>query len=229
MFLIFVKITPWRRNGLVRYVCLTTLSSSGYVASKGVIGRVMHFKGYGRRRSWSNVSYHFGICSGVVVENHKKSSGWVFFGPTFEPRTFLLYRSSATLSTVTIDEDDIKMRFGETDLREMDLGGSGSCPVLMTFLSSWFQKTSTSPFNNSANICLLNSHIPLFRYVLVPEVLRTGVMRKIAVWDAMFCTPVDLRTFQRDLLPPIIDLENRDSRFLKHVFFRSTCCHAVLL
>jgi len=82
------------------------------------------------------MSYHFGICSGVVVENHKKSSGWVFFGPTFEPRNFLLYKSSATLSTATIDGDDIKMRFGETDLREMDLGGSGSCPVLMTFLSS---------------------------------------------------------------------------------------------
>ena len=79
--------------------------------------------------------YHFGICSGVVVYNHKKSPGWVFFGPTFEPRNFLLFSSSATLSTAMIDEDDIKMSFGETGLREVDFGGSESCPVLMTLLS----------------------------------------------------------------------------------------------
>ena len=70
------------------------------------------------------------------MENHKKSSGWVFSAPTFEPRIFLLYRSSASLLTATIDEDDIKMHLGETGLREMDLGGSGSCPVLITFLPS---------------------------------------------------------------------------------------------
>jgi len=149
----------------------------------------MHFKGYGRSWSWRNVSYHFGICSGVVVENHKKSSGWVFSAPTFEPRIFLLYRSSASLLTATIDEDDIKMHLGETGLREMDLGGSGSCPVLITFLPSWFQNNSTSPCNNSANICLLNSYISLFRCVFMFEAVRTGVMRKIVVWDATFCTP----------------------------------------
>jgi hypothetical protein len=71
----------------------------------------------------------------VVVDNHKKSSGWLFFGPTFETRNFLLFSSSATLSTATIDEDDIKMNFGVSGLGEMDLGGSESCPLLMTFLS----------------------------------------------------------------------------------------------
>ena len=59
------------------------------------------------------------------MENLKKSSGWVFLGPKFEPRNFLLCSSSATLSTATVDEDDIKMNFGKTGLGEMDLGSSG--------------------------------------------------------------------------------------------------------
>jgi hypothetical protein len=46
----------------------------------------------------------------------------------------MLYSSSSTLSTATADEDNTKMNFGETGLREMDLGGSGSWTVLMTFL-----------------------------------------------------------------------------------------------
>lgn len=126
----------------------------------------------------------------------------------------LLFSSSATLSTATIDEDDIKMNFGETGLREMDLGGSGSCPVMLTFLSLWFQKYSTSRCNISANISLLNWYIPVFHYILMSEVVRTGFMRKIATWAATVCTPVDLRMFQRNLLAPIIDPEHRDSRFL---------------
>jgi len=147
------------------------------------------------------------------VENHKRSSGWVFFGRTFEPRNSMLYSSSATLSTTTIDEDNIKMNFGETGLREMDLSGSGSCPVLMTLLSLC-HKYCTSRCNISANISLLNWYISVFHYILMSEIVRTGVMRKIAVWDATVCTQVDLWMFQRNLFALVIDPEHRDNRFL---------------
>ena len=50
--------------------------------------------------------------------------------------------------------------------------------------------------------------------MLMSDVVRTGVMRKIAAWDATVCTPVELRTIQGNLLAPIIDPEHRDSRFL---------------
>ena len=58
------------------------------------------------------------------------------------------------------------------------------------------------------------------------EVVRTGVMRKIAVWDVTVCTPVDLRMFQRNLLAPIIDPEHRDSRFLCNMW--SSEVHSVM-
>jgi len=47
----YVKLTSWRRNGLVRCLFSNSVGTSGYVASNGVIGRVIHCKGYGRR--WS--------------------------------------------------------------------------------------------------------------------------------------------------------------------------------
>jgi hypothetical protein len=107
-------------------------------------------------------------------EDECSSDRYLNHGPSCYTARLLLYRL----------QDDIKMNFGETGLPEMVVGDSGSCLVLMFFLSSWFHKYNTGRCNISANISFLNRYIPVFCYLVMSEDVRTGFMRKTAVWDA---------------------------------------------